>query len=195
MAVAVGFAAQAALSNIISGFFIVIFKHYRINDRIVIKENLQGIVEDITLRHTIIRDFNNRRIVIPNSIISNEIVTNADLQDGRICRFVELGISYDSDIQRAKQIIAEEALKHPLQIDGRTEEARTNGEKEVPVRVLSFGESSVNLQAWVWANNQADGFQMYCDLLESIKERFDAEGIEIPFPHRTLVMKNKISDS
>jgi len=173
----------------------VIFKHYRINDRIVIKENLQGIVEDITLRHTIIRDFNNRRIVIPNSIISNEIVTNADLQDGRICRFVELGISYDSDIQRAKQIIAEEALKHPLQIDGRTEEARTNGEKEVPVRVLSFGESSVNLQAWVWANNQADGFQMYCDLLESIKERFDAEGIEIPFPHRTLVMKNKISDS
>jgi small conductance mechanosensitive channel len=66
------------------------------------------------------------------------------------------------------------------------------GVDEIIARVISFGESSVNLRAWVWAGNQADGFAMHCDLLESIKERFDAEGIEIPFPYRTLVFKNAL---
>lgn len=193
LAVAVGFASQHALSNIISGVFIILFKPYRINDRIVVKDTLQGVVEDITLRHTVIRDFQNRRIVIPNSIISNEVIINADMLEEKICRWVEIGISYDSNIQKAKAIMQEEALKHPLHIDARSPEQIEEGVDEIVVRVISFGESSVNLRAWVWAANQADGFVVYCDLLESIKARFDAEGIEIPFPYRTLVFKNELS--
>lgn len=192
VAVAVGFASQHALSNIISGVFLILFKPYRINDRIVIKETLQGVVEDITLRHTVIRDFQNRRIVIPNSIISNEVIINSDLEDERVCRFINIGISYDSDVQKAKAIMQEEALQHPLRIDARTSEQIENGAEEVTVRLISFGDSSVNLRAWAWAANQADGFVMECDLLESIKARFDAEGIEIPFPYRTVVFKNKL---
>lgn len=192
LAVAVGFASQHALSNIISGVFIILFKPYRINDRIVVKDTLQGVVEDITLRHTVIRDFQNRRIVIPNSIISNEVIVNADLMDEKICRWVEIGISYDSNIQLAKEIMQDEALKHPLHIDNRSPEQIEQGDPEVVVRVIAFGESSVNLRAWVWAANQADGFVLYCDLLESIKARFDAEGIEIPFPYQTLVFKNEL---
>lgn len=195
LAVAVGFASQAALSNIISGIFIIIYKPFGINDRITVRDNLRGVVEDITLRHTIIRDFENKRIVIPNSVISDEVVINADLNDERICRFVEVGISYDSDIKLAKRIIQEEAMKHPLEIDVRTEEQVETGIDEVVVRVLSFGDSSVNLRAWVWARNQAEGFAMHCDLLEIIKERFDAEGIEIPFPYRTLVFKNALQSA
>jgi small-conductance mechanosensitive channel len=193
LAVAVGFASQAALSNIISGVFIIIYKPFRVNDRVTVRDSLRGVVEDITLRHTIIRDFENKRIVIPNAVISDEVVVNADLTDEKICRFIEVGISYDSDVKKAKLIMQEEALKHPLHIDNRTEEHIEKGMEEVNVRVLSFGDSSVNLRAWVWAANQADGFVMHCDLLESIKERFDAEGIEIPFPYRTLVFKNKLS--
>lgn len=191
LAVAVGFASQQALSNIVSGILLVIFKPYRINDRIIVKDTLQGVVEDITLRHTIIRDFQNRRIVIPNSVISNEVIINADLAEEKVCRFVEVGISYDSDIKRAKQIMREEVLNHPLHIDPRTPEQIEEGVDEVPVRVLSFGDSSINLRAWAWAANQADGFVMHCDLLESIKGRFDAEGVEIPYPYRTLVFKNQ----
>lgn len=194
VAVAVGFASQHALSNVVSGLFIILFKPYRINDRITVKDTMSGQVEDITLRHTVIRDYQNRRIVIPNSVISNETIVNADLTDEKVCRFIEVGISYDSDIQRAKAIMREESIKHPLQIDNRTEEAIAKGKDEVIVRVLSFGDSSVNLRAWVWANNQAEGFEMHCDLLERIKERFDAEGVEIPFPYRTLVFKNKIPE-
>lgn len=189
VAVAVGFASQQALSNIVSGIFIILFKPYRINDRVVIKDTLQGTVEDITLRHTVIRDFFNRRIVIPNSVINNEVIINADLEDERICRYINMGISYDSDIAKAKAIMREEVLNHPLRIDQRTSEQIENGAEEVPVRVVSLGDSSVNLRAWAWAANQADAFIMECDLLESIKNRFDAEGIEIPFPYRTVVMK------
>jgi small conductance mechanosensitive channel len=89
LAVAIGFASQAALSNIISGLFIIIYKPFGVNDRITVRDTLRGVVEDITMRHTIIRDFENKRIVIPNSIISDEVVVNSDLGDGKICRFVE----------------------------------------------------------------------------------------------------------
>lgn len=192
LAVVVGFASQHALSNVVSGLFIILFKPYRINDRITVKDSMGGVVEDITLRHTVIRDFQNRRIVIPNAVISNETILNADLTDERVCRFIEIGISYDSDVSKAKAILREEAERHPLHIDNRKEEDIAAGKPEITVRLISFGDSSVNLRAWVWANNQAEGFEMHCDLLESIKARFDAEGIEIPFPHRTLLFKNKL---
>ena len=190
LAVAVGFASQHALSNIISGVFIVIFKPFRVNDRLVLRD-LAGVVEDITLRHTVIRNFENRRILVPNSVISNEIVVNADYADGKICKWIEIGISYDSDIDKAKAIMKEEVLAHPLLIDARTPEQIEEGKEKVDVRVIGLGDFSVNLRAWAWAKDNADAFALGCDLMESIKKRFDKEGIEIPFPYRTLVFKNQ----
>ncbi|MCO6476147.1 MAG: mechanosensitive ion channel family protein [Phaeodactylibacter sp.] len=189
LAVAVGFASQHALSNIISGIFIVIFKPFGVNDRLRFQNGLQGIVEDITLRHVVIRDFENRRILIPNSVISEEIIINADFGDDTICKFVEIDISYDSDIDLARAIILEEALRHPLKIDGRTPEQIEAGRPEILVRVIALGEYYVRLRAYVWARNNADAFELGCDLMESIKKRFDREGIEIPFPYRTIVQK------
>lgn len=187
-AVAIGFASQAALSNIVGGVFIIIFKPFRINDRLMIGTHM-GIVEDITLRHTVIRDFENRRIVIPNSIISEQVIVNADYTDENICKWVDIGITYDSDIDLAKKIMADEVLKHPLRVDARTEEMIAEGAPPVMVRVLALADSSVNIRAWAWAKNAADAFVLSCDLLESIKKRFDREGVEIAFPHRVLVTK------
>ncbi len=189
LAVAVGFASQHALSNIISGMFIVVFKPFRVNDRLRIRE-LNGIVEDITLRHTVIRDFENKRILIPNALISDEIIINSDFVEDKLCKWIDIGISYDSDIDQAKEIIRDEVMKHPLHVDPRTEEQLNNGDPEVPVRVISLGEYSVNIRAWAWAKDSPDAFVLSCDLYESIKKRFDREGIEIPFPYRTLVHKN-----
>ena len=190
LAVAVGFASQHALGNIISGVFIVIFKPFRVNDRLRLRE-FNGIVEDITLRHTVIRDFENKRIIIPNMLISNEIIVNSDFVEDKICKWIDVGISYDSDIDLAKRIIGEEVIRHPLRVDPRTKMQIEAGEPEVLVRVVLLGEYSVNLRAWAWARNSPDGFVLSCDLMESIKKRFDQEGIEIPFPYRTLVYKNK----
>lgn len=189
LALGVTFASQQALSNIVSGIFIVIFKPFRVNDRLIIKDTMSGIVEDITLRHTVIRNFENRRIIIPNSVISNEAITNSDLKDEKICRFLEMGISYDSDIDTAKKIMFEEVRNHPDYFDVRSEVDIENNIPEVTVRVLSMGDSSVNLRAWVWAENSPKSFVMQCDLIESVKKRFDKEGVEIPFPHRTIVEK------
>lgn len=190
LAVAVGFASQHALGNVISGMFIIIFKPFRVNDRLRLRDNtLQGVVEDITLRHTVIRDFENRRIIIPNTVISNEIIVNSDFEDDKICKFFEIGISFDSDIDRAKAIIREEAMQHPSLLDARTPEQIAEGRDQVVIRVVSLGEYSVNLRAYLWAKDTSAAFAMSCDLFESVKKRFDQEGIEIPFPYRTIVQR------
>jgi small conductance mechanosensitive channel len=186
LAIAVGFASQQALSNIISGVFIVMYKPYRINDRITLQGDMRGMVEDINLRHTVLRNFENQRIIIPNSVMSNEILINSNYTDEKICRFIEFGISYQSDIDLAKKIMAEEVQNHPEYMDVRKPEDFEKGVPPVTVRVLSLGDSSVLLRAWAWAKDAQTAFILSCDLTESIKKRFDKEGIVIPFPQRTI---------
>ncbi|MEM8525250.1 MAG: mechanosensitive ion channel family protein [Bacteroidota bacterium] len=110
--------------------------------------------------------------------------------EDKICRWIDIGISYESDIDLAKEIMREEVGNHPLYFDPRTAEQIENDAPRVTVRVLSLGEYSVNIRAWAWAKGAADAFVLSCDLYESIKKRFDAAGVEIPYPHRTLVHKN-----
>lgn len=190
LAVAIGFASQQALSNMVSGIFIIMFKPFRVNDRITIQSSISGVVEDISLRHTVIRNFENRRVIVPNSIIGNEILVNADFEESKICKWIDMGIGYGADVKRARKIIQEEAMKHPNFIDNRTPEEKDKGVDAVMVRVLSWGDFSINLRAWVWAADNGAAFQLGCDLFESIKERFDAEGVEIPYPYRNVVHHN-----
>jgi small conductance mechanosensitive channel len=181
LAVAIGLASQNALSNIISGIFIVIFKPFSINDRLRLRDNsLSGLVEDITLRHTIIRDFENRRIIIPNSIINQEIIINADFADDKICTWFEITVDTQSDIDLVKNILHEEGMQHPLRVDNRTAEDIEKGKPELLVRVLRVDEYGIRLRAWVWAKNSADSFIISCDLYESVKKRFDQAGISVP---------------
>lgn len=186
-----GFASQAAFANIISGIFIVIFKPFRVEDIISVGTSYSGVVEDITLRHTVIRNFENRRVIIPNSIISNDVIVNSSIIEEKVCVFLEMGISYDSDIDLALSIMRQEAMAHPDCIDARNAEQLADGEQQVRTAVIGFGDSSVNLRAWVWAPSQPEGFKMKCDLYKSIKEHFDKAGIEIPFPYRTIVYKQE----
>jgi small-conductance mechanosensitive channel len=186
------FASQAALSNIISGVFIVIFKPFRVDDLIRMDDGKSGVVEDITLRHTVIRDFQNQRIIVPNAVISEQTIVNAHISDERLKRQIFFGISYDSNIDKAFAIITEEAEKHPLIYDGRTPEEKRNAWPLVKCRVIGFGDSSVNLRADVWSKTPEESWELFCDLNKSIKERFDKEGIEIPFPYRTVVYKKDL---
>ena len=102
-----------------------------------------------------------------------------------------IGISYDNDIDLAKSIIQEECENHPLILDNRSYIEKVIKEDVLKLRVVSLDDSSISIKAWAWARNYSDGFVMKCELLESIKKRFDREGIEIPFPHRTLIMKKE----
>lgn len=190
LAAIVGFASQAAFSNIISGFFLVIFKPFSVGDRVKVGQLYSGDVEDINLRHTIIRDFENRRVIIPNSVISNETIINSTITDEKTCMFIEVAISLSSNINMAIKIIQEESLKHRYYIDNRSEAEIARGEESVMVRVMTFLDSGVQLRAYVWAKDPTDGFDLKCDLNKTIKERFDTAGITLSNLHHLVVMKN-----
>ena len=185
----VGFAAQEAFANIIGGIFIIIFKPFRIGDMIKVGALDYGIVEDITLRHTVIVNFENKRIIVPNSKISSDNIINDTIEEDKVCRFIEVGISYDSDIDLATKIIQEEAMKHPQSIDNRTSKEKKKGYPQVEVRLMRFNEYSIDLRAYVWTNEPLIAMRMHSDINKAIKLRFDEEGIEIPFPYRTIVYK------
>lgn len=191
----IGFAAQQAFANIISGVFIVLFRPFRVGDMIKVGARDYGIVEDITLRHTIINNFENKRIIIPNSVISSETIINDNIEDSKVCRWIDVGISYDSDVDKAIQIIQDVATAHPLCWDNRTPAEREAGAPIVSVRLIDFGEFSVNLRAFVWIANPLRGRQLHSDVNRGIKKRFDEAGIEIPFPYRTLVYKNDLDQN
>jgi small-conductance mechanosensitive channel len=102
---------------------------------------------------------------------------------------IEIGIGYDADIGKALKIMEEEVVKHPLHIDNRTAENIENKVPELTSRVVALGNSSVTLKVWAYLNNASNGFTMYCDLLRSIKDRFDREGIEIPYNYQNVILK------
>ena len=184
-----GLASQQALSNIMSGFLIVMFKPFKINDRITFNQTYTGIVEEINLRQVVLRDFENNRVIVPNSVISTQVIVNSNLTETKVCKMIEIGIGYSSDIGKALKIMEEEIMKHPLHIDNRTIEDKQNNIPEVVSRVVALGNSAVTLKAWAYSDTSSNGFIMYCDLLRSIKERFDEEKIEIPYSYQNVIIK------
>ncbi|MCB0794634.1 MAG: mechanosensitive ion channel family protein [Flavobacteriales bacterium] len=183
-----GLATQSAFSNIISGVFIVGFKPFRVGDMLEVAGH-RGTVEDITLRHTVILSFENRRVIIPNALISDQILVNSTIVDESTCQFVEFGIDYTSDLDKAMRIMRDEAGRHPQCLDKRTQEEKDRGQDKVMVRLVQVADSALILRAWVWAKDPMTAREMHFELNRSIKLRFDREGIEIPYPHRTLVYK------
>lgn len=194
LALIAGVSSQEALSNLVGGVFIIAFKPFRIGHTVQIGESMVGKVTDITLRHTVLTNFSNKMIVIPNAIINKEKLVNFDLIDRKICERIEIGISYDSNVQLAKKIIQEECEAHKYVIDARSTNEKNQQVSLVRVSLISFNESSVILRAWVWAKNFDQAFDLRCDVLESIKLRFESEGIELPFPTRTVYVRNNAED-
>lgn len=187
LAAIVGFASQSAFSNIISGLFLVIFKPFRVGDRVKIGQLYAGDIEDITLRHTIIKDFENKRVVIPNSVISNETVINSTLTDEKICVFIEVPVSFSTDLEKAIAIIKEAGSTHPFCIDNRSPEELTAGDQVVMVRVFAYSELGIQLRGYVWTENATKAFELKCDVLKTIHGQFIKEKIEFGYPGRVLI--------
>jgi len=186
---AIGFAAQQSVANIISGIFIILFKPFRVGDSIVLPDDKQGTVEDITLRHTILRDSENKSIIVPNTTINSSTLVNATIAEQPVCALIEVLVSYTADIDRVMTVMREEIMTHPLLIDHRTEEQRRNEIPQVVIRVIELGIYAVKIRAWAWAANSSNAFVMKCDLLRKIKKRFDNEGISFPYLYKNVVDK------
>jgi small conductance mechanosensitive channel len=181
-ALVIGFAAKSTLANLISGLSLAVYRPFRIGDMVSI-ENEYGAIEDITLRHTVVRTWEHKRLIIPNEKIDSISLINYSIIDPRILGRIELGVSYDTDIDLARRLILDEAQRCPH----RDEKA------EAPwVRVISHGDFSIGLRLYMWTSNVDDSWSAKWWVLEHVKKRFDREGVEIPFPYRTIVYKKDL---
>lgn len=183
----IGFAAQSAIANLVSGVFIIIFKPFRIGDYIKLDENRLGVVSDITLRHTVINNFENKRLIIPNSIISKESILNHTIQDSQILTFNNFILGMYADIDLARKIISEEAQKMPFMIDKRTEKEIENKQPCIHVQVINTKESVIHIRAYVWIEGPNNEFSSKAYLRETVHKRFIKEGVNLPVPLRKIV--------
>ncbi len=188
LAMAVGLASQEALSNFVGGIFIILAKPFKLGDSIILDSGEAGTVMEITLRHTVLRNPENRMIIIPNSKINTATITNSNLGEQDTCALVEVGVGYSENLDRCIQVMREEVKKHPLLSDHRSAAEKENGTDQVVIRVMALGDSSVTLRAYAWAKTSGEAFVMKHDLLKAIKERFDKENIEIPYPYQNIVI-------
>lgn len=180
LTVAIGVSLKDQVANIAGGVLIVIFRPFRRGDSVEVAGKI-GRVEEITLVNTRIRTANNHEIIVPNGDIMTSATTNFSSYPNRRIEIV-VGISYDSDIKKAREIMLNlshahsDVLKQPVTDDP-------------VVRVTALADSSVNLTLYLWTTNDK-WFAMQCDLLEEIKYAFDEHGINIPFPNRTIQIDN-----
>jgi small conductance mechanosensitive channel len=176
---AIGFAAQDSLSNVITGIFLAVFHPFRVGDFIDFNGEY-GQIEDLTLRHTTIRTWDGRRIFVPNSIMGNQPIINWSITDPVITWRIDVGIAYDADIDRAREIMLEAAKRHPLVLKNH----------DITVRITELGDFAVNMRLAMDVPNRDVAYITACDIREAIKKRFDKEGIEIPYPYRNLIIQN-----
>ena len=171
--IAVTFASQTSLSNLISGLFLIAEKSFEVGDVIQSGET-SGVVDSIDLLSVKIRTFDNRYVRLPNESLVKGQVTNITRYPIR--RFdVDVGVAYKEDIDRVIRILGEVADQNAYCLD-----------EPAPIVVFKgFGDSSLNVMLGVWFE-KSEMLKVRNSLLRDIKVRFDAEKIEIPFPHRTL---------
>ncbi len=171
--VAIGFASQTSVSNLISGLFLVSEKPFEVGNVIEVAGTL-GEVSSVDLLSTKVRTFDNRYVRIPNEMMIKEQVVNLTRFPIRRYDF-QLGVAYKEDTRRVEAILREVAGQNPLVLDD-----------PEPIFVFkNFGDSALEIQFSVWFVT-TDYLKVKSNVLTEIKERFDVEGIEIPFPHLSL---------
>ncbi|MFO7724764.1 MAG: mechanosensitive ion channel family protein [Oceanipulchritudo sp.] len=171
--VAIGFAAQTSLSNLISGLFLIGEKPFRIGDLVRVNE-VTGIVESIDLLSIKIRTLDNLFVRIPNESMIKNPMTNITRYPIRRMDLT-IGVAYREDVARVMEILKELAAANPLALD----------DPEPLILFNDFGESSLQFRFGLWFE-KSNFLKLRNSILREIKERFDREGIEIPFPHVTL---------
>jgi small-conductance mechanosensitive channel len=181
---AVALALQDTLANLFAGMHILVEKSIRVGDFIRLESGQEGYVDDITWRTTRIRMLPNNMVVIPNSKLAQSVVTNYYLPEKRMSLLIPVGVSYSSDPEKVERVLVEEARKAVGDIPGLL------GDPEPFVRFIpGFGESSLDFTLVCQVREFTDQYPVQHELRKRIFKRFRQEGIEIPFPHRTVYVR------
>ncbi|MFY9243385.1 MAG: mechanosensitive ion channel domain-containing protein [Polaribacter sp.] len=173
---AIGLALQGSLGNFAGGVLIMIFKPFKIGDLVEAQGEI-GVVKEIDIFTTKLTGLSNKEIIIPNGALSNGNILNYTTEGTRRVDLV-IGVSYDADIKKTKQVLTDVLTAHPKILQ----------DPAPSVTVMELADSSVNFAVRPWCNT-ADYWAVYFDITENIKLALDAAGIEIPYPHRVNISK------
>lgn len=176
----IGFALQGTLSNFASGLMILVNRPFDVGD-VVEAGGVSGKISAMNLVSTTFATFDNQKIIVPNNEIWDNVITNVTAQAIRRVDLV-FGVGYGDDIGRVKDLLFEIVSGHPLVL----------ADPEPTIRVNELADSSVNFICRPWAKTE-DYWNVYWDVLETVKLRFDSEGISIPYPQRDIHVHNSLS--
>lgn len=170
---AIGFALQESLGSLAAGVMLIFFRPFRVGD-FVEAGGTTGIVEEISIFHTVLRTPDNKRIVVPNNKMSADSITNYSANDTRRVDMV-FGCGYGDDLAEAKRVLAAIVA----------EDERVMDEPACDLFVLELGADSVNFALRPWVKKE-DYWGVWGDVHEQVKLRFDAAGLSIPYPQRDV---------
>ena len=176
--VAIGLALQGGLSNLAGGFLILLFQPFQIGDYIL-TQGQEGTVQKIEILYTTLHTIDNRKVIVPNGNLANNVIVNVTAADRRKLE-ITVGISYEDSIQTAKAVLQRLLTEHPLVLH----------DQEAQVFVAELGESSVVLGVRCWVKTD-QYFPVLWQLNEQIKEAVDEAGIHIPYPQMDVHMKQE----
>ncbi len=176
LAFAIGMALQGSLAHFASGILLLTFKPYRVGDLVEIGGGKTGKVEEIQIFNTVLSTLDNKRIIVPNSVVTNNVITNISGQD-TIGVELTFGIGYNDDIDKARNIILNVGKECKYILD----------EPAQAVVVSELGDSSVNLATRPFVKSE-HYWDTYFFMQENVKKAFDREGISIPFPQMDVHM-------
>ena len=168
------FAAQKTLGNMISGFSIAIAHPFEVGQKIRVINGsdilAEGYIKDITVRHTVVQQYDGQSCIVPNSIMDESVIVNTNYE-GDIGNYIEVEISYDSDIQKAREIFREIIKEQILCIR----------KENINIYVSRFTENGLMLKTTIWTESLDDNFIACSIIREKIITRFRENGIHIPY--------------
>jgi len=182
---AVSLALKDTLTDVFAGLHILLSKKVQVGDFIQLDTGDMGYVQNISWRNTIIMERTNNIIHIPNTRLSSAIIKNFDSGDPSFSVKIPIGVGYSSDLEKVEKITKEVIEK----IQSSMEE--TNNNYEPTMRFQNFGESSINLMVYFRGNRYGDQNPIIHQFIKTLHKRYAEEGIEIPFPMRTVIHKNE----
>jgi small conductance mechanosensitive channel len=179
VSIVVGLAAQNTLGNIVAGVSLILYRPFEVDDQVQVAapSGLEtGVVESLTLGYTVLRTYDNRRIVVPNSLMATQVTVNLTSRDPKVMLVLPVGIGYGADLDLARGILLELARGHG------------DVTSVVDCPVTQLGSSAVTLTLRAWCPNTAAAKRAEFDLYEWAKRRFDEARIEIPFPYSNVIV-------
>jgi small-conductance mechanosensitive channel len=182
---AVALALQDTLSNFFAGIHILLSRKIKPGDYVKLETGEEGYVTDITWRNTTIRALPNNMIICPNAKLASAIVTNFHQPETEMAVLVQVGVGYESDLQKVERVTMEVGKEVMREVQGSVSEF------EPFIRYHTFADSSINFTVILRAREYADQYLIKHEFIKRLRQRYKEEGIEIPFPIRTVYMKGE----